>query len=39
MEAMSTLGETYTPQPALAGWHERRFKAFEALQGVGRDIR
>jgi D-ribulokinase len=39
MEAMSTLGETYTPQPSLADWHERRFAAFEALQGVGRSIR
>jgi D-ribulokinase len=39
METMSTLGEIYAPQPDLADWHERRFKAFEALQGVGRDIR
>jgi D-ribulokinase len=39
METMSTLGEVYAPRPDLADWHERRFKAFEALQGVGRDIR
>jgi D-ribulokinase len=39
METMSTLGEIYAPQPDLADWHERRFKAFEALQGVGRNIR
>jgi D-ribulokinase len=39
MEAMSTLGETYAPQPGLADWHERRFAAFEALQGAGRSIR
>lgn len=39
MEAMSTLGEVYAPQADLTGWHERRFAAFEALQGVGRGIR
>ena len=39
MEAMSTLGEMHRPQPELAEWHDRRFKAFEALQGVGREIR
>jgi D-ribulokinase len=39
METMSTLGEVYAPQPDLADWHERRFAAFEALQGVGRSIR
>ena len=26
-------------QPALADWHERRFKAFELLQHVGRAVR
>jgi D-ribulokinase len=36
---MSTLGEVYVPQSALADWHERRFAAFETLQGVGRSIR
>ncbi|TAN08589.1 MAG: ribulokinase [Rhizobiaceae bacterium] len=39
MEAMSALGEIHRPQPALAGWNERRFTAFEALQKVGRSIR
>lgn len=39
METMSTLGEAYPPRPDLADWHERRFMAFEALQGVGRNIR
>ena len=39
MEAMSALGEIHRPQPALAGWHDRRFAAFEALQKVGRSIR
>ncbi|MGN6467719.1 MAG: FGGY-family carbohydrate kinase [Rhizobiaceae bacterium] len=38
METMSTLGEVYAPLPGLAGWHRRRFAAFEALQGVGRSI-
>ena len=39
MSAMSELGEIYRPQPALAGWHEKRFKAFELLQQAGRAIR
>jgi D-ribulokinase len=39
METMSTLGETYAPQPDLADWHERRFAAFKTLQGIGRSIR
>jgi len=39
MEAMSALGEIHRPQPALAGWNERRFAAFEALQKIGRSIR
>jgi D-ribulokinase len=39
MEAMSALGEIHLPQATLAGWHERRFGAFEALQKVGRAIR
>jgi D-ribulokinase len=38
METMSTLGEVYAPLPGLAGWHRRRFAAFEALQRVGRSI-
>jgi len=39
MSAMSELGETYQPNPASAGWHERRFKAFEMLQQAARAIR
>ncbi|WP_439409541.1 FGGY-family carbohydrate kinase [Bradyrhizobium sp. DASA03076] len=39
MEAMSALGEIHTPHAALAGWNEKRFAAFEALQQVGRSIR
>ncbi|MDB5551573.1 MAG: FGGY-family pentulose kinase [Rhizobium sp.] len=39
MSAMSELGEIYRPQPALADWHERRFKAFELLQQAGRAVR
>lgn len=39
MSAMSELGETCIPQPSLATWHEKRFRAFEALQKVGRSIR
>jgi D-ribulokinase len=39
MEAMSTLGDIHRPNSDLADWHGRRFKAFEALQGVGREIR
>jgi D-ribulokinase len=39
MSAMSELGEIYRPQPALAEWHAKRFKAFELLQGAGRAIR
>ncbi|HVW57977.1 MAG TPA: FGGY-family carbohydrate kinase [Rhizobiaceae bacterium] len=39
MEAMSALGEIHRPQSAFAGWHDRRFAAFEALQKVGRAIR
>jgi len=39
MSAMSELGEIYHPQPQLADWHSRRFKAFELLQSAGRTIR
>ncbi|MDA9438559.1 ribulokinase [Bradyrhizobium sp. CCBAU 51745] len=39
MEVMSALGEIHTPHAALAGWNEKRFAAFEALQQVGRSIR
>jgi D-ribulokinase len=39
MEAMSDLGEIHRPNAALADWNDRRFKAFEALQNVGRAIR
>ena len=38
MSAMSELGEVYQPDAALAGWHNRRFFAFEKLQAVGREI-
>lgn len=39
MKAMSALGEIHHPQAVLAGWADRRFKAFDALQKVGRAIR
>ncbi len=39
MQAMSVLGDIQQPQAALAGWADRRFAAFEALQQVGRTIR
>jgi len=39
MEAMSTLGEIHRPNAASADWHDKRFKAFEALQDVGRKIK
>jgi D-ribulokinase len=39
MKEMSALGDIHRPQPALAGWHDRRFTAFEALQKAGRAIR
>jgi len=39
MSEMSELGEIYRPQPLLADWHARRFKAFELLQAAGRAIR
>ncbi|PDT90785.1 ribulokinase [Bradyrhizobium sp. Y36] len=39
MQAMSVLGDVRRPQAALAGWADRRFAAFEALQKVGRAIR
>ncbi len=39
MSAMSELGEVYPPNAALAGWHNRRFFAFEKLQAVGREFK
>jgi D-ribulokinase len=39
MSAMSTMGETYQPNPAATGWHERRYKAFRTLQQVARSIK
>jgi D-ribulokinase len=39
MEAMSALGEIHQPKAALADWNDKRFKAFEALQQVGRSLR
>jgi D-ribulokinase len=39
MASMSEMGETYKPNAALAGWHEKRFKAFEMLQQTARSIK
>jgi D-ribulokinase len=39
MSSMSEIGETCQPSPASAGWHEKRFKAFEMLQRVARSIK
>lgn len=39
MAAMSELGETCRPNVAHAGWHAKRFQAFELLQKAGRAIR
>lgn len=39
MSSMSTIGETYQPNPMVAEWHENRFKAFEMLQQTARIIR
>lgn len=39
MAAMSELGEIYLPGAELMAWHDQRFQAFEALQGVARSIR
>ena len=39
MQAMSVLGDVHRPQASLAGWSDRRFAAFEALQKVGRAMR
>lgn len=38
MPAMSAIGETYQPNPALAEWHNERFRAFEILQQVSRTL-
>jgi D-ribulokinase len=39
MSSMSEMGKTHQPDPVLAGWHERRFKAFEMLQRIARSIK
>ena len=39
MRAMSSSGETFAPEPDLAGFHSRRFAAFEALQSTARTTR
>jgi D-ribulokinase len=39
MSSMSEIGETCRPSRASAGWHERRFEAFEVLQQTARAIR
>ena len=39
MTAMSTLGDIYKPDAALAGWHDRRSRAFAALQSAARAVR
>lgn len=39
MAAMSELGDTYRPNAAQAGWHAKRFHAFELLQKAGRAVR
>jgi D-ribulokinase len=39
MEAMSEIGDVHQPDLSTKAWHEKRFAAFEALQGVGRGIR
>lgn len=39
MAAMSELGDIYRANPAQAGWHAKRFHAFELLQKAGRAVR
>ncbi|TIW86672.1 MAG: ribulokinase, partial [Mesorhizobium sp.] len=39
MAGMSELGEVYHPDATLAGWHTKRFAAFELLQQAGKAIR
>ena len=39
MEAMSEIGDVHQPDLSTKAWHDKRFAAFEALQGVGREIR
>jgi D-ribulokinase len=39
MPAMSALGDIHLPNQATANWHAARFKAFEALQTIGREIK
>jgi D-ribulokinase len=39
MEAMSEIGDVHQPDLSTKAWHDKRFVAFEALQGVGRGIR
>ena len=38
MSAMSQVGEIYSPSPSLAGWHDRRFTAFERLQAAALSV-
>ena len=39
MQSMSEVGEIFEPNLDARLWHERRFRAFEMLQGVNRAIR
>ncbi|WP_245486727.1 FGGY-family carbohydrate kinase, partial [Mesorhizobium sp. M7A.F.Ca.MR.176.00.0.0] len=39
MAGMSELGEVYHPDATLAGWHAKRFAAFELLQQASKAIR
>jgi len=39
MAAMSHIAERYQPSAATRTWHNKRFAAFETLQGAGRQIR
>lgn len=39
MAAMSAAGETYAPRGGSAGYHDKRFEAFELLQATGRTLR
>jgi len=39
MSAMSEIEVVYSPSPATHDWHERRFQAFERLQGAYRSLR
>jgi D-ribulokinase len=39
MAGVSELGEVYHPDATLAGWHAKRFAAFELLAAGRRAIR